>query len=192
MASFRIIQGGMGVGVSGWPLARSVSRLGQLGVVSGTGLSVVLARRLQTGDIGGHLRRALAHLPVAGIAQRILGKYFVEGGKWADAPFLLTPMPQVEESAAAVELTVAANFAEVYLAKEGHAGVVGINYLEKIQFPHLPSLFGAMLAGVDYVLMGAGIPRTIPGVLDALAAGAPATYRIAIEGAEERKADAWK
>jgi len=184
MASFRIIQGGMGVGVSGWPLARSVSRLGQLGVVSGTGLSVVLARRLQAGDIGGHLRRALARLPVAGVAQRILEKYFVAGGKPAGAPFLLAPMPQVVESAAAVELTVAANFVEVYLAKEGHAGVVGINYLEKIQFPHLASLFGAMLAGVDYVLMGAGIPRAIPGVLDALAAGAPATYRIAIEAAE--------
>ena len=30
-------------------------------------------------------------------------------------------------------------------------------------------LYGAMLAGVDYVLMGAGIPRTIPGILDSLA-----------------------
>ena len=47
--------------------------------------------------------------------------------------------------------------------------LVGINFLEKIQFPTLPSIFGAMLAGVDYVLMGAGIPRAIPGVLDLLA-----------------------
>lgn len=184
MASFRIIQGGMGVGVSGWPLARAVSRLGHLGVVSGTGLAAVLARRLQAGDIGGHLRRALANLPVAGIAQRILEKYFIEGGNPAEAPYALTPMPQVKESAAAVELTVAANFAEVFLAKEGHTNVVGINYLEKIQFPHLASLFGAMLAGVDYVLMGAGIPRAIPGVLDTLAAGRPATYRIDIERTE--------
>src|SRR4051794_25688325 len=53
----RIIQGGMGVAVSGWRLAREVSRLGQLGVVSGTALAVVLSRRLQLGDPGGELRR---------------------------------------------------------------------------------------------------------------------------------------
>ncbi len=178
MASFSIIQGGMGVGVSGWTLARAVSQLGQLGVVSGTGLSAVLARRLQTGDVGGHLRRALACFPVAGVARWILDKYFIDGGKRDQSPFALTPMPQAEESPAAVELTVASNFAEVFLAKEGHPGVVGINYLEKIQFPHLASLFGAMLAGVDYVLMGAGIPRLIAGVLDAFATGSPASYRI--------------
>lgn len=42
-----IIQDGMGIGVSAWTLARAVSRLGQLGVVSGTALEAVLARRLQ-------------------------------------------------------------------------------------------------------------------------------------------------
>jgi NAD(P)H-dependent flavin oxidoreductase YrpB (nitropropane dioxygenase family) len=40
-----------------------------------------------------------------------------------------------------------------------------------------------MLAGVDYVLMGAGIPREIPAVLDALAAHEPAAIRLDIEGA---------
>ena len=40
----------MGVATSGWRLARAVSQLGQLGVVSGTLLAVVLARRLQEGD----------------------------------------------------------------------------------------------------------------------------------------------
>ncbi len=33
-----VIQGGMGVGVSNWRLARAVSSLGQLGVVSGAGV----------------------------------------------------------------------------------------------------------------------------------------------------------
>ncbi len=37
----------MGVAVSGWPLARAVSGLGQLGVVSGTALAVVLANLAQ-------------------------------------------------------------------------------------------------------------------------------------------------
>ena len=57
-----IIQGGMGVGVSGWRLARAVAQCGQLGVVSGTALDLLLTRQLQLGDLGGHLRRALAHI----------------------------------------------------------------------------------------------------------------------------------
>ena len=72
---------------------------------------------------------------------------------------MLTVQPTREQ----MELVVVANFVEVYLAREGHTECVGINYLEKIQLPTLPSLFGAMLAGVDYVLMGAGIPVAIPG-----------------------------
>jgi len=58
------------------------------------------------------------------------------------------------------ELAVVAGFVEVFLAKEGHRGLVGINFLEKIQLPTPATLYGALLAGVDYVLVGAGIPRT--------------------------------
>ena len=80
-------------------------------------------------------------------------------------------------------MTVVANFVEVFLAKEGHDGPVGINLLEKIQLPNLASLYGAMLAGVDYVLMGAGIPLEIPGALDRLARHEPTTLRLQVEGA---------
>ena len=80
------------------------------------------------------------------------------------------------------ELCVVANFVEVWLAREGHDRPVGINYLEKIQIPHLPSIYGALLAGVDYILMGAGIPLKIPGAIDALAVHAPATYPLTITG----------
>ncbi|MCA9805232.1 MAG: nitronate monooxygenase, partial [Cyanobacteria bacterium HKST-UBA02] len=58
-----------------------------------------------------------------------------------------------------------------------------INYLEKIQLPTLPSLFGALLAGVDYVLMGAGIPRAIPGILESLVSWQEARMRITVTGA---------
>jgi NAD(P)H-dependent flavin oxidoreductase YrpB (nitropropane dioxygenase family) len=85
-------------------------------------------------------------------------------------------------SALREQVTIAANFVEVWLAKEGHSGTVGINLLTKVQMPTLASLYGAMLAGVDVVLMGAGIPREIPGALDALAAHAPATLRFDVEG----------
>lgn len=179
----KIIQGGMGVAVSGWPLARAVSRMCQLGVVSGTALSLVLTRRLQLGDPDGTLRRALAHFPFQGMASKILAEFFVPGGKSAATPYKLSPMPTLNLNPALAELIVVANFVEVFLAKEGHDGPVGINYLEKIQLPTLPSLFGAMLAGVDYVLMGAGIPRAIPGAMDLLAKGETAKLQIDVEGA---------
>lgn len=184
MASFKIIQGGMGVGVSNWQLAQAVSKCGQLGVVSGTGLGPLLARRLQIGDPGGHMRRALGKFPLPRVAERILARYFVEGGLAAGKAFAATARPEWPMSGEAVDLLVAGNFAEVWLAREGHAGPVGINYLEKIQIPHLASIFGAMLAGVSYILMGAGIPRFVPGVLDAFAAGKKAAYRLDVDQAE--------
>ena len=173
----------MGVAVSGWTLARAVSQAGQLGVVSGTALAVVLARRLQLGDPGGPLRRALQQFPVPAVAERVQAEFFVPGGKAPSAPFKPIVMPTMRPGPRFVDLTVVANFVEVFLAKEGHRGLVGINLLEKIQLPTLPSLFGAMLAGVDYVLMGAGIPRAIPGALDELAKGHPTHLKIDVEGA---------
>jgi nitronate monooxygenase len=172
----------MGAGVSNWRLARAVSQTGQLGVVSGTALACILARRLQTGDFDGQMRRALEQFPVPGVAARVLADYFIPVGKPANKPFKLTPSPSLNPGPNYVALTVVANFVEVFLAKEGHDGLVGINFLEKIQFPTLPSIFGAMLAGVDYVLMGAGIPRAIPGVLDRLARGEIVELKIDIEG----------
>lgn len=179
-----IIQGGMGAGVSAWPLARAVSLAGQLGVVSGTALDVIVARRLQVGDPGGHIRRALGRFPIAGVAQRIIDRYFVQGGKPADKPFKAKPVPSERASRHLEELLVAANFVEVFLAREGHDGLVGINYLEKIQLPTLPSIYGAMLAGVTCILMGAGIPRAIPGILDRLADGQPVELRLDVQGAD--------
>jgi nitronate monooxygenase len=179
-----IIQGGMGVAVSNWQLARAVSRLGELGVVSGTMLAVILARRLQEGDPEGDMRRALEHFPIPGVAERVLADHYVPGGKPPDSSFKLTPVTTLQPGPTLTELTVAANFVEVFLAKQGHPGVVGINLLEKIQLATLPSLYGAMLANVDYVLMGAGIPRAIPGALDRFAAGEEASLRIDVTGAQ--------
>jgi nitronate monooxygenase len=172
----------MGIGVSGWRLANAVSRLGQLGVVSGTALDSVLVRRLQEGDAGGHMRRAMARFPIPGIAEDALRRYFRPGGLPPDAPYKLLPMYRQVVSRARQRITMLANFVEVYLAREGHGGPVGINLLTKIQMPTLASLYGAMLAGVDCVLMGAGIPREIPAALEALAAHQPAVLRFEVEG----------
>lgn len=178
-----IIQGGMGVAVSNWRMARAVSRLGELGVISGTLLAVVLARRLADGDPDGHMQRALAHFPLPDVAERVLQQHYVPGGKPDSRAYRGVAMPVLEYSTSLTELTVAATFVETYLAKEGHEGRVGINLLEKIQLATLPSLYGAMLAGVDYVLMGAGIPRAIPGVLDQFAAAQPSALKIDVENA---------
>ncbi len=172
----------MGVGVSNWRLAQTVSKLGQLGVVSGTALDSVFVRRLADGDQGGHMRRGLDAFPFQEMAKRIWQEYFVPGGKAAGAPYKALPMHQKSDSRKLIELCMVSNFVEVFLAKEGHNNPVGINYLEKVQIPHLPSIYGAMLAGVGYVLMGAGIPLHIPGVLDAFAAHQSAEYRLAVTG----------
>ena len=177
----QIIQGGMGVAVSNWRLANAVSRAGQLGVVSGTGMDTVLVRRLQDGDPGGHMRRAMEHFPIPTIAQDVLRRYFHPNGRARGAAYKLLPMYKQVVSAARQHVTILANFVEVTLAKEGHDGPVGINLLTKVQMPAMASLYGAMLAGVNVVLMGAGIPREIPGILDALAEHRPATMRFEVE-----------
>lgn len=180
-----IIQGGMGVAVSGWRLARAVSRGGQLGVISGTAMDAVIARRLQDGDPGGHYRRALEHFPSPAMAQRVLDKYFIEGGRAEDASYKPLPKLTIDTSVAAQELALVGNFAEVWLAKEGHDGVVGTNCLEKIQMANPTAILGAMLAGVDYILMGAGIPREIPQLIRALAAGRVGRIPVDVSGGTE-------
>ncbi|WP_330332723.1 nitronate monooxygenase [Streptomyces sp. NBC_00536] len=181
-----LIQGGMGVGVSGWRLARAVARTGQLGVVSGTALDVVLARVLQTGDPGGHARRALAAFPLPELARAALDCYFREDGAAGDtAPMRTTPRLRATGGGQAEVLTVLGNFVEVWLAKEGHEGTVGINYLEKIQLATAPAMFGAILAGADYVCVGAGVPGHIPALATRLARYEPVVSRIRVEGDEE-------
>ncbi len=175
----------MGVGVSGWRLANAVSRLGQLGVVSGTALDQVLSRRLQGGDPGGHTRRALDHFPFSEMAERIWKANYIPGGKGEAAAYRKLPLHQKNNHRELEELCIVSNFVEIFLAREGHGNPVGINYLEKIQIPHLPSIYGAMLAGVDYILMGAGIPTRIPGVLDRYVNHESAAYPLAVAGALE-------
>ena len=180
-----IIQGGMGAGVSSWRLANAVSRTGQLGVVSGTALDQILARRLQDGDPGGHMHRGLKAFPFPAMAERIYKKYFIPGGKDPRQSYQTMTLHTKDNPREVVELCIVGNFVEVFLAREGHDNPVGINYLEKIQMAHLPTIYGAMLAGVDYILMGAGIPLKIPGVLDKLAEHQPVEYPLHVIGARE-------
>jgi len=202
-----LIQGGMGVGVSSWRLANAVARCGQLGVVSGTALDTSVTRRLQDGDPGGHVRRALTAFPLPHLAERVLTRYYRPGGR-DGAPYLPVPRLAVHSGPngtarthserASDEVSVVGNFVEVWLAKYGHhpldadpaevaaapSGLVGVNYLEKLQMATPSAAYGAILAGVDHVLMGAGIPRELPALLTALAEGRPGTIHVDVIGAK--------
>jgi len=171
----KLIQGGMGVGVSNWKLARTVSSLDQLGVISGVALERVITRRLQEGDE--IVREALLEFPDKELANFVTKNYFIEGGrKNKNLPYKSVPFPflQIDKEKnitlkPTLEKLIAISvFTEVTLAKKGHDNPVGINLLYKLEWPMMASLYGALLAGVDAVLIGAGLPTTIPGVLDSL------------------------
>ncbi|MGW8283790.1 MAG: nitronate monooxygenase, partial [Gemmatimonadota bacterium] len=119
-----IIQGGMGVGISDWVLARAVSRAGHLGVVSGTVVDHVVIRRLSDGDPGGHVRRAMEAFPFPGVVAGVLERYFNPGGRAEGEPYPSLPMFRQKMKQARLQLTALANFVEVWLAKEGHDGQV--------------------------------------------------------------------
>jgi NAD(P)H-dependent flavin oxidoreductase YrpB (nitropropane dioxygenase family) len=178
-----VIQGGMGVAVSSWRLASAIARSGQLGMVSGTALDLVLARRLQDGDRDGSSRRALAAFPVQAVAERAIARYFRPEGRPPGTPYTPVPRLALRQNRAAQELGILGNFVDVWLAKEGHDGLVGINFLEKVHMATPMAAYGAMLAGVDYVLMGAGIPRDIPHMLDELAEHHTVHLPIEVSGA---------
>jgi len=116
------------------------------------------------------------------MAERVWQNYYIPGGKAPKTSYKKVGKHTRELERVMTELTMVANFVEVFLAREGHDNPVGINYLEKVQLPHLPSIYGAMLAGVDYILMGAGIPVKIPGVLDLFVNHQPATYPLYVAG----------
>jgi NAD(P)H-dependent flavin oxidoreductase YrpB (nitropropane dioxygenase family) len=180
----QIIQGGMGVYISTPFLANACSQAGALGTVSGVAAERILARALQSGDAQGHYRRALEQFPFPEVTERIIKRYFVKDGIPADVKYKKLPAFNMQSRRDLIELTVASSFCFVWLAKEGHSNPVSVNYLEKVQIPHIYHLTGAMLAGIDCVTMGAGITLQIPGVLDAIATGGSPSYRVLVEGSK--------
>ncbi len=177
-----LIQGGMGIAISSWPLARAVSSAGQLGVVSGTAIDNVFVRRLQDQGIDARLQEALDRFPLRRVVDEVVHKFGAARRK-ASAPYLSLPALTQRSRGRSIDVIVLASFIEVTLAKMGHRGIVGINLLTKVQIPTAAALCGAILAGVDYVLMGAGVPTHIPGVLERLALGEPVVLPLSVTGA---------
>ncbi len=193
-----VISNGMGVGITTYDHARAVAlaakdlELPVLSVVSGTGLPNLLVERLHRGNEE-VLEALYAFNP--DITAEILHDYLPNGPK-PDERHKIPPKPQVLWSGSEGiksrynNLAVAAGFCEAYLAKRDskgkpHGQPIGINVLEKVQLVHLPILLGAMIADVDYVFVGAGVPNQIPKVLDSFARGETARYRLYVEGTKD-------
>lgn len=184
-----LLGGGMAVGISVPALVKAVSTyeipgLGRghcLGITSGTAAAHLLARRLQHGDTRVRLALdALAALaPSLGPELSALhATYFVPGGKAASQPYKPVRAFGLDAPRWLQLLTVAANFTTVWECKQGHDSPVGINYLQKIELSQLPALYGAMLAGVDYVCVGAGNPAAFPAFLRRLARREPVEQEV--------------
>lgn len=183
----KLVQGGMGVGISNYRLVNAVALAAErqrkpvLGTVSGVGLSVSFVNRMRRGDQG--LLTAVQSFPVPEIAQEMVKRY------WKNERNVLPPKPEVvingskEGKDLFTKVTVIANYAEVWQAKQGHNQPIAINYLEKVQPGRLYELLGAMLGGVDGVAMGAGVAYQTPRILDDYAAGKPSAYKIEVTGA---------
>ena len=177
-----LIQGGMGIAISGWPLARAVASAGQLGVVSGTAIDNVFVRRLQENGVDADLQAVLDQFPLQSVVDEVLSD-FASRQRSASEPFRTLPMLTHRSTDRSIDIVVLASFVEVALAKMGHDGDVGINLLTKVQIPTAATLCGAILAGVDYVVMGAGVPTHIPGALERLSLGEPVDLPLSVTGA---------
>jgi len=177
-----LIQGGMGIAISGWPLARAVARVGQLGVVSGTAIDNVFVRRLQDDGIDEDLQQVLDGFPLPSVVEHVVER-FARTKRLPTEPYRTLTMQTHRNVQLSQDVLVLASFVEVALAKLGHDGTIGINLLTKVQIPTVASLYGAMLANVDYVLMGAGVPTHIPGLLEQLANGLPVDLPLTTLGA---------
>jgi nitronate monooxygenase len=207
LKKIKLIQGGMGVYVSNWRLAKAVATEipgTTAGTVSGTGLDVVYVRLLQLGDPGGQIQRAFTAFDATfgvEIGKKIIEKYYIEGGKTPSDKFRYGPLHTVRAEDGGrdfpispsqekpflltideelIELLIISSFAEVWLAKEGHNGVIFINFLKKIDPPLIYAIYGAMLAQVDGFVVGAGNPDGLPAICANLAQHSPVIYELPV------------
>jgi NAD(P)H-dependent flavin oxidoreductase YrpB (nitropropane dioxygenase family) len=178
----------MGIGVSSWQLARAVARRGEIGVISGTGIDSVVVRELQDGDPHDRVS-VLTDYPDAAITDEIIGRFYNPEGREEGEPYDLLKMHRFEPTAESQRILAAATYTEVRLAKQGHDGIVGMNLLAKLKRYSLPCIYGALLAGVDMISIGAGIPLEEAKQISKLANGEPAELRLDVDTSQAEGVD---
>lgn len=187
-----IANGGMAIDISGHKLVRKVVEAGNelgintIGTLPGTALATAISRKLQDGDKDEELRSAFAEFPDQEMANRVLKEHFIKDGR-DGRPYKLIPMVGFKPRRSVEELIICATFAEVWLAKQGHKGKVAINFMEKVQTSLLYGILGALYGGADLIIVGAGLPDLIPGVIDNFVNYKPAEYPINVDGRKSTK-----
>ncbi|MEI6477606.1 MAG: hypothetical protein WCO52_01295 [bacterium] len=167
----RLIQAGMGVHVSSARLANATSRLGALGMVSGAGLRHVVVEEVRSGNPA--VIAVANTFPVQRHVDELLA-YAPGGAKHGHAVPIDVPDPF--RSGLPRRLSIIAAYVEVKRAMMGHKGKVGINVMWKCALTALPSIYGAMLAGVDALLCGAGVPMELPSIVSQIRNGKDLAY----------------
>ncbi len=77
-------------------------------------------------------------------------------------------------------MLIATGFSEVWLARQGHSGNIFINFLKKVELPLVYTMYGAMLAGVAGVIVGAGSPEGLPAICTRLAEHQPVAIELSV------------
>lgn len=161
-----LIQGGMGVRISGWKLARATAGMGAIGVISTVGLRQIVVEEIRGGD-----RDAIdtaRRFPIPRYVDDLLS--YAPGGDRHRKPIPMDS-PDPHKCALPRRLAAISAFVEVSRAKQGHRGMVGANVMWKLALTALPSIYGAMLAGVDALLCGAGVPMELPEIVRRMRCG---------------------
>lgn len=190
------VLGGMGVDISSKYLAGTVAGLGGAGTLSETGGAIRLARMLQDGDPDGHIHESLVQFPNQNMVDYVYEKYYLPDGKRPmRRAFKYRPVPKyflenkVVEGLGVAEvemLTVLDAFEQVVTARrisQGN-GILGVNGLGKIPMPMSAALYGAMLAGAEYTVRGAGVRTDVPDVIETLYNGNPVDYEVKVDYAQ--------
>ena len=184
-----VVVGGMGVDISSVNLVAAVANhpsQRMSGSLSGTALADTYVRLLQLGDVGGAVREAFDAFKelvptLADEVEALFSKYFIAGGKAADANYLGLPIGGMEPPRLVQVMTIVSTFAHVWRAKKKAPGrPIGVNFLRKIERVLLYGLYGAVLAEADWIVMGAGDPSAIPGFLNLMAKHEPVEMPIQV------------
>jgi len=163
-------QAGMGAGVSRRWMAKIVAMFGGLGIVSSAVLRNLIIAEIKRSDADAI--RMAREFPIPQYVDEILS--YAPGGS---RHHLDPPKSQgFGECGLAERLTAIATFIEVRLAKEGHSGKIGINIMWKITFDVLPTIYGALLAGIDAIIGGAGVPMELLEIVEKLRRGEDLYY----------------
>lgn len=204
----RLISGGMGVNVLSSEGLGLLAAQGVAATASVTAADIVLGRELMRGNQA--FLRAVEAFPNQTIGERILGLYWHEGGvSMNDGRKVLYPaVPMThlaressvlpnDKNQKAIDTKVVGGFALTWLAKQAaeaaaerlegetanpvRVAPIGINGLYKI-LDGVGAYYGAMLAGSNYLAMGAGMPLQFPKLVRELAEGKRVEYLAKITG----------